>query len=320
MFEGVASADKDPRKTLHVGDVPTPELAPDEVYVAVMASSSINFNTVWTSIFEPLPTFGFLDRLGRESEWGARHAPRLPRGRLRRLRRRAAGRLGGAQLEAGRPGHGALQLRRRPGPVGPRRLDARRQPAHLGLRDQLRRPRRPRRRQGQPADAQADPPHVGGGGGQRAVQLARSYRMLVGAARRAHEAGRRRARLGRHRRHRRLRRAVRAQRRRHPGRRRVVAGARPQLLNEHGLSRPSSTARPRATSSGPTSTPRTRASGAASARTSATLIGEDPDIVFEHPGRQTMGASVFAAKRGGTSSPARRRRATWSSSTTATSG
>jgi crotonyl-CoA reductase len=31
-----------------------------------------------------------------------------------------------------------------------------------------------------------------------------------------------------------------------------------------------------------------------------TLVGEDPDIVFEHPGRQTMGASVFAAKRGGT--------------------
>jgi crotonyl-CoA reductase len=29
------------------------------------------------------------------------------------------------------------------------------------------------------------------------------------------------------------------------------------------------------------------------------LVGEDPDIVFEHPGRQTMGASVFAAKRGG---------------------
>jgi crotonyl-CoA reductase len=29
------------------------------------------------------------------------------------------------------------------------------------------------------------------------------------------------------------------------------------------------------------------------------LVGEDVDIVFEHPGRQTMGASVFAAKRGG---------------------
>jgi crotonyl-CoA reductase len=28
-------------------------------------------------------------------------------------------------------------------------------------------------------------------------------------------------------------------------------------------------------------------------------VGEDPDIVFEHPGRSTMGASVFVAKRGG---------------------
>ena len=73
MFDGLASADKDPTKSLHVDEVPTPELAPDEVYLAVMASS-INFNTVWTSIFEPLPTFAFLDRLGKESEWGARHA------------------------------------------------------------------------------------------------------------------------------------------------------------------------------------------------------------------------------------------------------
>jgi crotonyl-CoA reductase len=30
------------------------------------------------------------------------------------------------------------------------------------------------------------------------------------------------------------------------------------------------------------------------------LIGDDPDIVFEHPGRSTLGASIFAAKRGGT--------------------
>ena len=30
------------------------------------------------------------------------------------------------------------------------------------------------------------------------------------------------------------------------------------------------------------------------------LIGDDPDIVFEHPGRQTMGASIFTCKRGGT--------------------
>ena len=73
MFAGVDSADKDPRKSLHVSEVAVPELAPDEAYIAVMASS-INFNTVWTSIFEPLPTFGFLDRLAREGIWGARHA------------------------------------------------------------------------------------------------------------------------------------------------------------------------------------------------------------------------------------------------------
>jgi len=72
MFVGLESADKDPRKSLHVDDVPVPELAPDEAYVAVMASS-INFNTVWTSIFEPLSTFGFLKRLGKESVWGKRH-------------------------------------------------------------------------------------------------------------------------------------------------------------------------------------------------------------------------------------------------------
>src|SRR6516164_9692518 len=30
------------------------------------------------------------------------------------------------------------------------------------------------------------------------------------------------------------------------------------------------------------------------------LVGEDPHIVFEHPGRQTMGASVFVCARGGT--------------------
>jgi crotonyl-CoA reductase len=73
MFEGMASVDKDPRQSLRIEHVPLPELAPDEAYVAVMASS-INFNTVWTSIFEPMSTFGFLDRLGKESEWGKRHA------------------------------------------------------------------------------------------------------------------------------------------------------------------------------------------------------------------------------------------------------
>ncbi len=72
MFDGMPSEQKDPRKSTRVEDFPLPELAPDEALVAVMASS-INFNTVWTSIFEPLPTFQFLKRLGRESVWGARH-------------------------------------------------------------------------------------------------------------------------------------------------------------------------------------------------------------------------------------------------------
>lgn len=73
MFEGLASSEKDPRQSIHIGDVPTPEIAPDEVYLAVMASS-INFNTVWTSIFEPVSTFGPIDRLARESEWAKRHS------------------------------------------------------------------------------------------------------------------------------------------------------------------------------------------------------------------------------------------------------
>jgi crotonyl-CoA reductase len=72
MFEGQASKDKDPRKSLHVDDVPLPELGPGEALVAVMASA-INYNTVWTSIFEPVSTFGFLERYGRMSPLSKRH-------------------------------------------------------------------------------------------------------------------------------------------------------------------------------------------------------------------------------------------------------
>ncbi len=64
--------DKDVRRSLRVGDVPLPELAPDEVLVAVMAAA-INYNTVWSAIFEPLPTFAFLARHAREGRWAARH-------------------------------------------------------------------------------------------------------------------------------------------------------------------------------------------------------------------------------------------------------
>src|SRR3954449_5621773 len=72
MFEGMDSRDKDPRKSIHVEDVALPELGPGEALVAVMASA-INYNTVWTSIFEPVSTFGFLERYGRLSELTKRH-------------------------------------------------------------------------------------------------------------------------------------------------------------------------------------------------------------------------------------------------------
>ncbi|MEC3982558.1 crotonyl-CoA carboxylase/reductase [Amycolatopsis sp. H20-H5] len=72
MFEGLESRDKDPRKSLHLDDVPTPELGPGEALIAVMASA-INYNTVWTSIFEPVSTFKFLKKYGKLSPLSKRH-------------------------------------------------------------------------------------------------------------------------------------------------------------------------------------------------------------------------------------------------------
>ncbi len=72
MFAGRETRDKDPRESLHVEDVPVPELGPGEALVAVMASS-INYNTVWTSIFEPVSTFSFLKRYGKLNELTKRH-------------------------------------------------------------------------------------------------------------------------------------------------------------------------------------------------------------------------------------------------------
>jgi crotonyl-CoA reductase len=70
MFEDCA--EKDVRRSLHVGAVPMPELAPNEVLIAVMASA-INYNTVWSATFEPVPTFNFIDALARQGGWAARH-------------------------------------------------------------------------------------------------------------------------------------------------------------------------------------------------------------------------------------------------------
>jgi crotonyl-CoA reductase len=72
MFTGVDSREKDPRQAIHIEDVPTPEVGPGEALIAVMASS-INYNTVWSSIFEPVSTFGFLRKYGRTSPLAKRH-------------------------------------------------------------------------------------------------------------------------------------------------------------------------------------------------------------------------------------------------------
>ncbi|WP_441249713.1 crotonyl-CoA carboxylase/reductase [Kitasatospora sp. McL0602] len=72
MFAGLDSRDKDPRKSLHIEDVALPELGPGEALVAVMASA-VNYNTVWSSIYEPVSTFGFLERYGRLSPLTKRH-------------------------------------------------------------------------------------------------------------------------------------------------------------------------------------------------------------------------------------------------------
>jgi len=72
MFDDLPTKEKDPRKSLHLQDVPTPELGPGEAIVAVMASA-INYNTVWTSIFEPVSTFEFLKRYGKTSDLASKH-------------------------------------------------------------------------------------------------------------------------------------------------------------------------------------------------------------------------------------------------------
>jgi len=72
MFDGVPDRDRDPRQSLHIEEVPVPELGLGEALVAVMASS-VNYNTVWSSIFAPVSTFAFLRRYGKLSQLTARH-------------------------------------------------------------------------------------------------------------------------------------------------------------------------------------------------------------------------------------------------------
>lgn len=70
MFDD--ASERDVRRSIRVGEVAMPELAPDEVLVAVMASA-INYNTVWSATFQPLSTFRFLEQMGRRGGWDSRH-------------------------------------------------------------------------------------------------------------------------------------------------------------------------------------------------------------------------------------------------------
>ena len=177
MFAGMPTREKDPRKSLHLDEVPVPELGPGEALVAVMASA-INYNTVWTSLFEPVSTFGFLSRYGRSHELAKRHD--LPYHVV-------GSDLAGVVLRTG-PGVSAWK----PGdevvahclsvelenPAG--HNDTMMDPgaADLGLRDQLRRPGRDRPGQVQPADGQARAPDLGGGRSPGLVNST-AYRQLV---------------------------------------------------------------------------------------------------------------------------------------------
>ena len=194
MFDGLPTEQKDPRKSLHVQEVDVPPLGPNECLIAPMASA-LNFNTVWTSIFEPLSTFGFLERLGRESDLGRRHD--LPYHIVGSDASGVVVRVGPGvtALAPRRPRDRPLQLRGPRGARGSRRLDDRRTTADLGLRDQLRRGGGALAGQGQPADADADAPLVGGG----RVAVADARDELSDARepeRRQHEARRRGAHLG----------------------------------------------------------------------------------------------------------------------------
>ena len=225
MFAGIPSAEKDPRKSLHVdagrharagsrrgarrGDGERHQLQ-HGLDVDLRAAADVRLPP-------PLRPHLTAHRPPR---------PALPRRRVGPRGRRGAHRGGGQRVEARRPRGRALPLRGAGEPRRPRRHDDGPRAAHLGLRDELRRPRRAGAGQVQPAHAQVCPPDLGRGRGPWSGQLHGVPPARL-AQRRRHEAGRHRADLGGVRRPRLVRHAVRPQRRRDAGVRRVLTAARP---------------------------------------------------------------------------------------------
>ena len=278
-------------------EVPLPELAPDEAYVAVMASS-INFNTVWTSIFEPLPTFGFLDRLARRvrgrpaTRSTTTSSARTPRGSCSAPARRCA---------TGSPGDKVTVHCNYVDDQDPSAHDDSMLAANQriwgfetnfgGLADVT--VVKANQLMPKPAHLSWEEAAI------NALCNSTAYRMLVSPNGAPDDPGRQGARLGGQRWPRQLRRPARAERRGTPDRRRVVAreGRAPPRPRR---ARPSSTARRPDYRFWSDEHTQDESEWRRFGKDIRALVGDDPDIVFEHPGRQTMGASVFACKRGGT--------------------
>ena len=223
MFEGLAAKDKDPRKSLHVEDVALPELGPGEalrrgdglgdqlqhrVDLDLRAGLDVRLPGALRAALAARPSATTCP-----TTWSA---PTCPASCCRPAP-------GVHEVGARHRGRRALPVGRARGARRPQRHDARPGAADLGLRDQLRRPGPHRAGQVQPADAQARPPHLGGGRLPRAGQL-HGVPPAGLQERRRHEAGRQRPDLGRLGRPRRLRDAVRPQRRRQPGLRGLQRG------------------------------------------------------------------------------------------------
>ena len=297
MFAGLPTKEKDPRKSLHLDDVPVPELAPGEALVAVMASA-INYNTVWTSIFEPVSTFGFLERYGRLSEFTKRHD--LPYHVV-------GSDLAGVVLRTG-PGVNAWK----PGNEVVAHCLSVELESPDGHDDTMMDPQQRiwgfetnfgglaelAHRQVEPADAQARPPHLGGGG-QPGLVNSTAYRQLVsknGANMKQGDVV-------------------------------LIWGASGGLGSYATQMALNGGAIPVCVVSSPDKADIVRSLGAEhvidrtaegyrfwkdehtqdpkewqrfGAKIRELTGGEDPDIVFEHPGRETFGASVYVARKGGT--------------------
>ena len=254
---------------------PLPELAPDEAYVAVMASLDqlqhgvdVDLRAAADVRVPRAPRQG--ERVGRAPR------PAVPRGRLRRRRAwccASARRCATGSRATGSPCTATTSTTRTRRAHDDSMLATNQriwgfETNFGGLADLA-------RREGQPADAEARAPHVGGGRGQRAVQLhelPHARRASNGAQMKQGDAvlvwgatgG-----IGGY--------AVQYVLNGGGTPVGVVSLAREgRAAARAGRARRSSTARPRATSSGTTSTRRTRASGAASARTIRELVGRRP--------------------------------------------